>query len=158
MKMQIIFPVLPNPASQMPRSVLLSKLSYEPPANRGGFFMLWRCFLSSSILCSILLRFAAKWAEKEKSRKTADTNGFRVELLPRFELGTSSLPIILIGFYACHCLTILDTKKTCVYAAFPVFTLFPCHCLTLPICLYFLPVCLYFCLYFFQTGQLSSAP
>ena len=32
MKMQIIFLFVANPASQMPKSVWLSKLSYEHPA------------------------------------------------------------------------------------------------------------------------------
>ena len=38
MSMQIIFPFVANPASQMPKSVFLSKLSYEHPAKGRLFF------------------------------------------------------------------------------------------------------------------------
>ena len=45
--------------------------------------------------CEFLCEFfraRSKAPEKEKTRKPADNNGFRVELLGRFELPTSSLP------------------------------------------------------------------
>ena len=52
MKMQIIFLFVANPASQMPKSVFLSKLSYEHPADGEAAFYQSNTIASASRLYS----------------------------------------------------------------------------------------------------------